>query len=102
VKLFGRGWDRIAEFEPRHAGEVNDRQALSAAVESCAALVHAWPVGGAHAVDACGRPVLRRGSRGKDLWLAEAKRLARGEGRTPPEAGPALTADVLRLAITLP
>jgi hypothetical protein len=101
VKLFGRGWDWVAEFESRHVGEVAGRQALAEAVEACAALVHAWPVGGAHAVDACGRPVLRRGPRGKELWLAEARRLARGEGRANPETGPALTAEVLRRAITL-
>jgi hypothetical protein len=102
VKLFGRGWDGVAEFESRHVGGVNDRPSLLAAVESCAALVHAWPAGGAHAIDACGRPVLRRGSRGKELWLAEAKRLARGEGRAVPETGPALTPDVLRQAVSLP
>jgi hypothetical protein len=101
VKLFGRGWDRVPELASRHVGEVNDRQSLAAAVESRAALVHAWPIGGAHAIDACGRPVLRRGSKSKELWLAEAKRLARGEGRASPESGPALTADVLRRAITV-
>jgi hypothetical protein len=102
VKLFGRGWDRLAEFASRHVGEVANRQSLVAAVESCAALVHAWPVGGAHAIDASGRPVLRRGSRSKELWLAEARRLGRGEGRIPSDTGAALGADVLRRAISLP
>jgi hypothetical protein len=102
VKLYGRGWEDLAAFVDRHAGTVPDRGGLDAAVDACAALAHVWPAGGAHPIDAAGRPVLRRASKGKEAWLAEAKRLARGDVRGAPVCGPALTAEVLRRAISLP
>lgn len=102
VKLFGRGWDTIAGLAGRHAGEVRDRASLAAAVDACAALVHVWPVAGAHAVDAAGRPVLRRAGKGREQWLNEAKRLSRGEVRIAPERVAILSADVVRRAISLP
>ena len=102
LKLFGRGWDQVEGLAARHAGGVVDRAALGAAAEACGALVHVWPRGGAHPIEALGRPVLRRSFKGREMWLAEAKRLARGEGRCGGDDVPALSADVLRNVIGLP
>jgi len=102
VKLFGRGWDRVEGLADRHVGPVADREALASAADACAALVHVWPVAGAHAIDAAGRPVLRRGNRDKAQWLNEAQRLARGEARGVSGPGVALSAEVVRRAVGLP
>jgi hypothetical protein len=102
VKVYGRGWDRIPMVAARHVGNVADRDSLSAAVEACGALVHVWPVAGAHGIDGAGRPVLRRGYKGKEQWLSEAKRLARGDARVGPERGDVLSAGVVRRALGLP
>jgi len=96
LRLIGRGWDALEEFAPHHAGEVTDRAALRRAIESSTALVHVWPANGAHPIDAVGRPVLRRASRTRELWLAEAKRLARGQGRAATCNTPPLSADIIR------
>jgi hypothetical protein len=101
LRLFGGGWGAIEEFAAHHAGEIGDRAQLAKAVGSCAALVHVWPTNAAHPIDAAGRPVLRRGSKGKAMWLTEAKRLAKGEGRIGPAEGPEMSADAIRLAVEL-
>jgi hypothetical protein len=95
-RLFGRGWDEIEEFASRHAGEVPDRATLCRAIQSSVALVHVWPANGA-----IGRPALRRASKTKALWLAEAKRLARDEGHLPASSTPPLSADLIRRAAGL-
>src|SRR5439155_21296842 len=81
LRLFGSGWGEIDEFSAHHAGEIGDRAELIAAVDSCAALVDIWPANAAHPIYVAGRPVLRRGSKSKAMWLSEATRLAKGEGR---------------------
>jgi hypothetical protein len=81
VKLFGRGWGETEALAAHHAGEICDRAALAAAAASCAGLVYAWPANGAHPIDAMGRPVLRRGFKRREMWIAEARRLARGGAR---------------------
>lgn len=101
LRLFGRGWDAIEEFAPHHVGEITDRAALCQAIESSAALVHVWPANSAHPIDAVGRPVLRRASKIRELWLAEAARLVRGEGRPPGITTPTLSADLIRRAASL-
>jgi hypothetical protein len=101
LRLFGRGWDKVEEFAPHHAGEVTDRADLRQAIDSSTALVHVWPANGTHPIDAIGHPVLRRASKTKELWLAEAKRLARGEGRPLANTTPTLSADLIRRAAGL-
>jgi hypothetical protein len=101
LRLFGSGWGAIDEFAAHHAGEICDRAQLAKAVDSCAALVHVWPASATHPIEAAGRPVLRRGSKGKAMWLTEAKRLARGEGRTGPVEWPEMSANVIRRAAGL-
>jgi hypothetical protein len=98
LRLFGSGWGAIDEFTAHHAGEIHDRAQLIEALDSCAALIHVWPASIAHPIEAAGRPVLRPGSKGKAMWLTEAKRLARGEGRIGPAEGPEMSADVIRRA----
>ncbi|MDB5322335.1 MAG: hypothetical protein JWN40_3966 [Phycisphaerales bacterium] len=95
LRLFGRGWGDIEEFAPHHLGEIDDRAALHRAIESSAALVHVWPANGAHPIDATGRPVLRRASRSKELWLTEAKRLARVERHPPSNTASPLSAELI-------
>ena len=99
VTLFGAGWDGIDAFAARHAGAVTDRVGLSAAADACAALVHVWPAAGAHPIEAMGLPVLRRGFKGREMWMNEARRLARGAGRGDAEPGPGMSAEVLRRVI---
>ena len=96
VKLFGQGWDQIAEFEPHHQGEVPDPDALRRAVASCAALAHVWPDAWAHPIDAAGRPVLRRTFRGPEAWLADARRIVASPLQTHrTNAPPALSAELV-------
>jgi hypothetical protein len=96
VKLFGRGWGEIEEFAPRHAGEISNRDDLAKAIDACCVLVHVWPAAWAHPIEATGRPVLKRGSKSKESWLAEAKRMARGDGRPAVQDGPVLSFETLR------
>jgi hypothetical protein len=101
LRLFGSGWGAIDEFSAHHAGEICDRVQLAKAVDSCAALVHVWPTNAAHPIEAAGRPVLRRGSKEKAMWLTEAKRLAKGEGRFASAEAPELSAEMIRCAARL-
>jgi hypothetical protein len=95
VKLFGAGWGELEEFAQRHAGEVSDRESLRRAIEACAGLVHVWPAAWAHPIEATGRAVLKRGTRSKEMWIAEAKRLARGEGKVAVENGTVISAETM-------
>jgi hypothetical protein len=98
VKLFGSGWGEIEEFAGRHAGEIRNRDELAVAIDACAALVHAWPAAWVHPIEALGRPVLKRGSKTRESWLTEAKRLARGEGRRGLQNEPILSSETIRQA----
>jgi len=80
---------------------VTTREELHAAVQSCAALVHVWPANWAHPIESAGRPVLRRGAKERELWLAEARRLARGESRSLTPTGPEMSREFLLRAIGL-
>jgi hypothetical protein len=99
IRLFGRGWDQIDEFTAHHRGATTTREELHAAVQSCAALAHVWPANWAHPIESAGLPVLRRGAKEREMWLAEAKRLARGESRALTPAAPEISRDLLRRAI---
>lgn len=99
VKLFGRGWGQIEAFAGRHAGEINDRQDLNTAVEACAALVHVWPTPWNHPIEAQGRPVLKRGSRTREAWLAEAQRLSRFHEHPNIGNEPVMSFETVRQAI---
>jgi hypothetical protein len=101
VRLFGRGWDVVDGFAACHAGEITDRAGLRRAIQCSAALVHVWPGNGVHPIDATGRPVLRRASKTRELWTAEAKRMSKGEGRAPAAGGPELSAGLIRRAAGL-
>ena len=46
-------------------------------MEGCAALVHVWPAAWVHPIEAMGRAVLKRGSKSKEMWIGEAKRIGR-------------------------
>ena len=95
TRLHGRGWSDIEEFQPHAAGPIQTRDDLHAAVAAARAIVHVAPEPHAHPIDATGRPVVRVSHKGKDLWLNEARRLARGEGRIPARNPAELSAALL-------
>jgi hypothetical protein len=99
IRLIGRGWDQIDEFARHHKGAITTREELQEAVQSCAALVHVWPANWAHPIESAGLPVLRRGSKERDTWLAEARRLARGESHALTPTAPEISPDLLRRAV---
>jgi hypothetical protein len=101
IRLFGGGWDQIDEFARRHRGAVRTLEGLYAAVQSCAGLAHVWPANWAHPIESAGRPVLRRGSKEREMWLAEARRLARGESRALVPAVQEISRELLWRAIGL-
>jgi hypothetical protein len=73
LRLYGRNWNAIAPFQPLAAGEVHTMDQLLAAAESAAALIHLWPIAGAHPIDALRRPVVRS-SFSATRFLTDARR----------------------------
>jgi hypothetical protein len=73
LRLYGRGWDQLAEFRPVSLGELSTRAAFTTAVAAAAALVHVWPLHHAHPIDALGKPIVHRTGRRKESFLREAK-----------------------------
>jgi hypothetical protein len=77
LRLHGAGWAELEAFAAHVAGPIRGRDGLRVAAREAAALVYAWPgrVGpiGAHAIDALGVPVIRRGVANKALLLREAR-----------------------------
>ncbi len=73
VRLFGRGWGELAEFKECWGGVVESREAFEAAVAGAAAVVHVWPWGHAHPIDAVGRPVVRRRGQRRETFMREVK-----------------------------
>jgi hypothetical protein len=77
VKLYGTGWDKIAEFAPHHAGSISNRQQFERSTRLASAIVYAWPMASAHPIDAVGKPVLRP-SQGKIAFVNDARRAVAG------------------------
>ena len=82
VRLYGAGWDAADEFRAHASGPVRSRRCLRRAVAQAAAVVHVWPGGFAHPIDACGRPVVRPGQSGRSFL--ERARHALGGGQPGP------------------
>ena len=85
VRFYGAGWEDIEPFGPFAGGAVTSRQALRQIAAEAAALVHAWPGGHAHPVDALGRPVVRPGATERS-FLHAARRLLAHPAPPPPSA----------------
>jgi hypothetical protein len=75
VKLFGCGWDQIAEFAANSAGPVTSREDLNAIIDQPVALLHVWPWLGAHPIDAMGKPVLRRSDGSIESFVCDARKM---------------------------
>jgi hypothetical protein len=73
IKLLGKGWDRMSEFAPHAHGPVASVAELSAALESCSALVHTVPLKQAHPLDAMGLPVVQPAGLTADRFLAAVR-----------------------------
>jgi hypothetical protein len=88
LKLAGEGWESIAEFRAHAAGPIHSRDALSAALSECAAVLHVWPVNCVHPIDFCGIPVIPRPADAKSLLLAARRAIvgttAPGKASIPP------------------
>ena len=96
LRLHGKNWNAIAPFQPFVAGEIHTMDQLLAAAQSATALIHLWPIAGAHPIDALRRPVVRP-SFSATRFLAAARRAL-----TAPPAGsraPELSPSILRDAI---
>jgi hypothetical protein len=78
LRLYGRGWGDLPRFTANAAGEVTSREHLTEIARDAAALVHAWPAAGAHAIDAFGRPVIRRTGRRRETFLRDASLALKG------------------------
>jgi hypothetical protein len=61
VRLYGKGWGEIEDFAPYAGGVVGTRARFEQIVAELGALVHAWPVGYVHPVEAAGLAVIRPG-----------------------------------------
>ena len=60
LRLFGRGWNHIAEFELYAEGPVISREALHEILGSVTALVHCWPADHPHPIEAVRKPLVPR------------------------------------------
>jgi len=101
--IFGSGWSELQEFHDHAAGPVTSIAALSSALGACVAILHPYPSGLPHAVDAMGLAVIRCGGMSLELLLQTVRDVCRG--KTPPkdpatESQPLSRGRVLSLAPT--
>jgi hypothetical protein len=88
VRIYGAGWEDVEPFASFAGGAVTSRQALRQVAAEAAALVHAWPGGHAHPVDALRRPVVRPGTTERSFLHATRRALAHPAPPAPPAHGP--------------
>jgi hypothetical protein len=86
VRMHGSGWESIPRFADHAAGPVTSREELSVIGNAAAGVVHVWPSGNAHPVDALGRPVLRRTGRVREAFLRQARLALAGPPPVPPRS----------------
>jgi hypothetical protein len=74
IRLWGEGWDELAEFRPHAAGAIRSREILDEAVSQSAAVVHVWPTARfTHPIDTMGIPVVRNTAQTPDRFLHDAR-----------------------------
>lgn len=95
IRLHGHGWDRIDEFRPHAAGVVSSSRALRSIAREAAALIHVWPGGHAHPIDALGRPVVRRRDPGGRSVVGDALRALAGQLVGNAQTAPPLTSSLV-------
>lgn len=96
VRLFGEGWDTIADLAQHHEGRVESREHFNQILSSAAAVVHSWPFQHAHPVDAIDRPVIRAMGRRREGLLRDARQALDGQLAAPVYSAPnALSAKLI-------
>jgi len=75
LSVYGKEWDSIDIFSTVARGPVKSRGQLCDTLARATALVHAWPIGHAHPIEAAGRPVLHTIGRKREAFLAEARQV---------------------------
>ncbi len=84
VRVFGNGWSEMDEFRSIAAGPIASRAALAEAIASSSRLIHLWPTGHAHPIDASGLPVLRRSLSRLESFVQQARRPDAVAASAPP------------------
>jgi hypothetical protein len=78
LRLHGQDWDAITEFKAHAAGTVTSRKEFQRVIGESAALVHVWPTGMSHPIDALCMPVVRRTLPRAETFLRDAQAAIRG------------------------
>lgn len=99
LTLHGKGWDRLPEFAPHAIGQVRTRDEFEQIVQHSAGLVHAWPSQLPHAIDALGRPVLRRRGVNGSTFLNDAPQILAGRASLALPSSPRLTQQMIHQII---
>ena len=100
LRLFGKGWSEIEEFEACAAGAVRSCEQMETILSSAKMLIDLWPWRSGHPITAVNRPVLRREGCSLSAYVQNARN-ALGGGLTigSPAVTPLsaeLIADLLR------
>jgi hypothetical protein len=100
VRIWGKGWGSLPEFVNRTAGAIESEAEFQAAVNSCRALMFAWPKRAAHPIQLTGKPIVyRQGSDRSALIRVVRTILAATPGRASATAVPAELGNlILKLA----
>jgi hypothetical protein len=76
--VFGAGWERLPEFRHNHGGYVTSLDELHIALRCAVGIIHPHSTPYTHAIDALGKPVLRRLNRRADAFVKEAAGILNG------------------------
>jgi hypothetical protein len=97
LRLLGSGWDVIEGLCEHYAGTVQSRRQLRQAVNDAGALIHVWPWRHVHPVQTAGRPVATAFGHSRQEFLSTIRTL---RGNAPAASQPALSAELIRSALT--
>ncbi len=98
VRLWGRGWDALAEFQPHAAGAVTTREQFRQIVADSTALIDLWPGVVGHPVHSTGARIIRPG-RSADWFVREARSALSGRSATPAWSAPTIGADLIKTVL---
>jgi hypothetical protein len=73
IRCFGIGWDKCAGLVGIARELIESREQLMDAVKNSAALLHCWPAGYAHPIEAMGRPVVKTLGRSREQLLRDVR-----------------------------
>jgi hypothetical protein len=86
LRLFGQGWADIPTFAPHAGGTIQQREQLTHAISTSAAMIHIWPSSLPHPIDTAGPPVIRLTSRGLAGLIADSRLALAGRLKPAPPA----------------